>query len=221
MFVANTESNIIAMLLRPVPVIKTERRVNSLPLHTVVNVLKQGKLEGRINVSDDALGAPERLARNKADGTLRLNKNGQTVYVVAKEVSDGAKVIITNIVAKLDEETFQFKQAHAESWKQQDERTVAAGKFIKVEDDKSVAAMVAARVAAQKKLDDDRAYADLVASQQKADAEKLAKLEAENAALKEKLTANTVPVTDTTPDTPDIVEIKTKKASRKELAAVA
>ena len=208
-----TNYGIISLLMRPIPAIKTERKVSGYPASLVVGTLKAAKINGQSNISLEALGAREILARKK-DGSLILDKNGQTKYVTHPEIVKGGKAMWFNHVAALSEAVYQFNQTHVEQVASLDKQAAIAAKPLIDFDKQSEREYIAARAAAAKKAAEDEAYAELVVAEQKKAAEKLAALEKENADLKAKMTA-----ADTGTDTPDD-GVAVKKGGRK-TAAVA
>jgi hypothetical protein len=207
------ESNIIAMLFKPVSVNRGERKLSGLPLHTVVGAMKVAALQGNIKVADESFGAVERLARNK-DGSLRLKKNGETIMEVNKEIRDGGKVLMTNIVASVDEQVTVFSKEHKEQWTQLGERAYAAAVPLFADDKKLVDDTIAQMKAAA-------AEAELAAAIAKEEADKVAAMKAELEALRaEKAAAAAAaePPVDSTPE--QGAEVKSR-GRKKELAAVA
>ncbi len=70
------------------------------------------------HISDDALGAPLRLAKTK-DGEVRFSKDGRPVMRIAKELNDQITVYRENQVAGMQAYIGMIQEEHSDAYREQ------------------------------------------------------------------------------------------------------
>lgn len=137
-------------LLRPLPPQKSaDRRAWSIPLNTVwVPYFTAMKVAGKVDIADETLGAPIRLAREK-DGTPRFSEKGTPMTKVAKELSDCVRLVRENFVAILARDAARVQKGDPEGYKAQLQRSQKAGTPVLQADADAVMRYLAAVKAAQ------------------------------------------------------------------------
>ena len=117
----------IKSLVTPTTKAATGRKVWSLDLTTVViPFFTATNTQGDTAIPHDALGAPLRLAYDKA-GAVRFSQSGKPVIRVAKELSDGVRMIRDNLTANMVSYANDVARDNAEAFKHTVELTVKAG----------------------------------------------------------------------------------------------
>jgi len=99
-----TETNTpgyIQALLQPRPERAADRKSWSIPVFGVwLPFFTATNVAGETHISQETLGAPVRLAREK-DGTARIGENGRPVLRLVKELSDQVRMVRENFQAGL------------------------------------------------------------------------------------------------------------------------
>ena len=115
-------------LLKPLPPQKqTDRKAWSIPLNTIwVPYFTAIKVAGKLDMADETLGAPLRLSTEK-DGTPRFNVKGLPILKVAKELSDGIRMVRENFITTLVRDITRVQKGDPDAYKAQVARAHDAG----------------------------------------------------------------------------------------------
>jgi len=125
----------IAMLLSPAPSKPQGRKVWSVDLETVwLPFFTASNVMGKTVIPPEAMGAPLRLAYGK-DGLPKFNTNtGKPVIKVAKELSEGVKMVRENFIANLQHFSATVRKAEPDKYKAEVGASIEAGKPIREAD---------------------------------------------------------------------------------------
>lgn len=121
------QSEYIVSLLSPRPLkSQSTRRVWGLSLQdTVIPFLTASNVAGHTSIERDALGAPIRLAFDKA-GEVRFSKAGQPVTRVAKPVTNAINLMRDNLVANMHAFTASVINDNADDYRAEVDACVKA-----------------------------------------------------------------------------------------------
>ena len=121
----------IESLVKPLPPQQqADRRAWSIPLSAVwVPFFTALKVEAKVDIADETLGAPLRLATNK-DGTPRFNSKGFPMTTVAKELATQVRVVRENFVATLVVYASGVRREKPADYKAQVEHSRDAGEAV-------------------------------------------------------------------------------------------
>ena len=120
----------IAKMLRTVATKPQGRKVWSIDLETVwIPFFTASNTMGDTKISNDALGAPLRLGKEK-DGTVKFRDDGRPVLTVVKELSKAVGDVRENITAELMNYPQMVYKAKPEEFKAQIAANHKAGKPI-------------------------------------------------------------------------------------------
>ena len=113
-----------------------------IPFFTATNTV------GDTQIPNSALGAPMRLAYDKA-GAVRFSQAGRPVVRVAKELSDGVRLVRSNFEANLIAFTGQVMTENTDSYKAQLELSQKQGAPIVAYDNAELSKAIEARAEAE------------------------------------------------------------------------
>lgn len=215
------QSNIISMVTRPVAKSGSEPKAAGFTISLGRKVLEASILQGHRTISDEALGMPRPLARNK-DGSLKLSKTGELSYATNKEFANAMRGVKANVDSILEAGAEEVFASAKDAKIALDTAITAAAKPLVAADNEAIKTLNAAIEAAEKKAEFDRMYAVAQAEEAKQKAEKIAADLAELETLRAEKAAAVAATQQVLSDsTEQVAEVKGKKASKKELVAVA
>jgi len=173
-----SNTNIISMVVRPVARIQSEPRAAGFTISLGRKVLEASILQGHRTVSDEALGMPRPLAKNK-DGSLKFSKLGELTYATNREFTRAMQAVKANVDAILLSGAEEVFATHVDEKKVLDASIIAAAMPIFEADKKLVADTIAAQKAAAEKAELDKLLAAEAVANAKKEAERVAAMEAE------------------------------------------
>ena len=109
----------LTQLTTPRPTKPQDRKVWGLGLEAIwLPFLTATNVDGTTNISPDALGAPVRLARQRATGAIRRRADGSAATQVVTEISASVRLIRDNFGSGLQAYSAASAKAHPEAHKQ-------------------------------------------------------------------------------------------------------
>lgn len=135
----------VACFIAPVQGQPVSRKAWGIDVTTVwVPYFTAAKAVGKLEIPDDALGAPLRVARDKQTGQVKFGSNGRPTYRVAPELNQAVNLARENYIARLREATAMVRTTQPDAYRAQLARNMEAGRPIIETDQADVdAAMVA------------------------------------------------------------------------------